>query len=361
MIKKNGKKFMSLTNNIRYNIFPQLMEYDKMGSGIYTPYAMLSGPLSYKSKNINTDIFGFRHTVTTNSVFKLSEIEKYDEVNILLGGSTTFGVGASSDSSTISSLLSSKTNDCWINLGIRGCNSLSEYVQLIRFIDKVKKIKNIVFLSGMNDLYLRLVHEGIQSIDPGFGTKYSDISTYHPYRQSLAILLSKIYNVEPKDLIKLNFFNMLLKPFHKKNNEIEQTKKLDLKSKLIEYFKIYSRNFMLYKGLSKSINCNVIFLIQPLIFWTNKVITNEEQNVLDYLKKIQKDDYWDTVRNILTSGGIKDNFIENFLNIGSKFGIKCFDSNKFFHQNDKTCFVDSIHLSDHGNEIIANQLIKLIK
>ena len=98
-----------------------------------------------------------------------------------------------------------------------------------------------------------------------------------------------------------------------------------------------------------------------MIFWTNKVITNEEQNVLDYLKKIQKNDYWDTVRNILTTGGIKDNFIENFLNIGSKFGIKCFDSNKFFDQNDKTCFVDSIHLSDHGNEIIANQLIKLIK
>ena len=57
---------MSLTKNIRYNIFPQLIDYDQMGSGVYTPYAMLSGPISYKSDKINTDKFGFRDTVFNN-------------------------------------------------------------------------------------------------------------------------------------------------------------------------------------------------------------------------------------------------------------------------------------------------------
>jgi len=349
---------MSLTNNIRYNIFPQLKEYDKMGSGIYTPYAMLSGPLSYKSKNINTDMYGFRHTLTNNNIFKLSEIEKYDEVNILVGGSTVFGVGSNSDSSTITSLLSSKTNECWINLGIRGCNSLTEYVQLIRFIGKAKKIKNIIFLSGMNDLYLRLVHENIQNIDPGFGTKFADITAFHPYKQSLAILLSNLYNLEPKDLIGKSFFNMLFKPFDKK---IKENKKLDLDSKIEEFFKIYSRNFMLYKGLSNSLNCNVIFLIQPLIFWTDKVITKKEKDILEYLEKIQKNDYWNEVRNILTEKNIKETIINNFDKIGNKFQVKCYDSNKLFNHIDKTCFVDSIHLSDYGNKIISDEIIKLLK
>ncbi len=329
-----------------------------MSSGIYTPYAMLSGPLSYKSKNINTDMYGFRHTVTNNNIFKLSKIEKYDEVNILVGGSTSFGVGSNSDSSTITSLLSSETNECWINLGIRGCNSLTEYVQLIRFIGKAKKIKNIIFLSGMNDLYLRLVHENIQNIDPGFGTKFADISSFHPYKQSLAILLSNLYNLEPKDLIEKSFFNMFFKPFEKK---IKENKKLDLDSKIEEFFKIYSRNFMLYKGLSNSLNCNVIFLIQPLIFWTDKVITKKEKDVLEYLEKIQKNDYWNEIRNILIEKNIKETIINNFDKIGNKFQVKCYDSNKFFNHIDKTCFVDSIHLSDYGNKIISDEIINLLK
>ena len=45
---------MRSTKNIRYDTFPQLIDYDSMDSGIFTPYAMLSGPKSYKSKKINT-------------------------------------------------------------------------------------------------------------------------------------------------------------------------------------------------------------------------------------------------------------------------------------------------------------------
>ena len=349
---------MRSTKNIRYDTFPQLIDYDSMDSGIFTPYAMLSGPKSYKSKKINTDKFGFRFTVTKNNTFNLEEIQKHEEVNILVGASTAFGVGSNSDSSTITSLLSSKDNECWINLGIRGCNSLTEYIQLIRFIGKAKKIKNIIFLSGMNDLYLRLVHENIQNIDPGFGTKFTDISGFHPYKQSLSILLSKLYNVEPKDLIEKSFFNMLFKPF--KNNN-KNNKKLDFDSKIEEYFKIYSRNFMLYKGLSNSLNCKVVFLIQPLIFWTDKVISKKESDVLEYLERIQKDDSWDEVRNILIKKGVKETIINNFYKIGNKFQVKCYDSNKFFSQINKTCFVDSIHLSDYGNKIISDKIIKLLK
>ena len=101
---------MNLTKNIRYLTFPQLIDYDSMGAGVFTPYAMLSGPISYKSKNINTDKFGFRRTITKKNIFNLTDIEKYDEVNILLGGSATFGVGSTSDFSTITSQLSKKTD-----------------------------------------------------------------------------------------------------------------------------------------------------------------------------------------------------------------------------------------------------------
>ena len=76
---------MSLTKDIRYKVFPQLIEYDQMGSGIYTPYAMLSGPISYKSKIVNTDKFGFRETIFNNKKFLVSDIKNYDEVNLLVG------------------------------------------------------------------------------------------------------------------------------------------------------------------------------------------------------------------------------------------------------------------------------------
>ena len=244
-------------------------------------------------------------------------------------------------------------------MGIRGCNSLTEYIHLVRFVSKAKKIKNIIFLSGMNDLYLRLVHDNSNDIDPGFGTKYSNISSFHPFRQSLSLFFSKIYGIEPEEIIDKKIFDMIFKPYSGKNKS--NKKKLSINDKIIEYFSSYKRNFLLYKGLSYSFNCNVIFINQPLVFWTNKIVSEKESLVLDYLNKLRDNDYWNVVKKVLTKDRFRDNIISNFNDLSNKFHIKFFDSNILFKNNDETCFVDSIHLTDIGNEIIADQIVKLLK
>jgi hypothetical protein len=64
---KYGKKNMSSTN-IRYNCFPQMEDYDIMPTGIFSPYSMLSGPISYSSPRINTDALGFRNSYFNSSI-----------------------------------------------------------------------------------------------------------------------------------------------------------------------------------------------------------------------------------------------------------------------------------------------------
>ena len=57
-----------------------------------------------------------------------------------MSGSTAFGVGASSDRLTIASSLSKITNQKWINIGLRASNSFQEYINLLKILQKIKKI-----------------------------------------------------------------------------------------------------------------------------------------------------------------------------------------------------------------------------
>jgi hypothetical protein len=351
---------MNSINNIRYNIFPQMIQYDSMASGTYVPYAMLAGPCSYKNIRINTDKHGFRITQNDTNLYKVEDIEKYDEINILVGGSTTFGVGSTSDSSTISSIVSKKNKEVWLNLGIRGCNSFQEIIHLNRILYKANKVKRIVFLSGVNDLYLRLVNDSFTDFDFGFGTKFSSIAAFHPFRQALSVFFASIFNTEPQNIVDKNLFEMTLWPFFKsKYLDIKNERLYTLEEKIELYLQLYKRNFELYKGLSKAYNCEVHFIFQPLLFWSGKKISQNEELVIQYLDELQKSDYWGEVKKQLSDQNVNIKIHENLKALSTKLEFTYFNSNDLFKDITEDCFVDSVHLTDFGNKLIADYISNL--
>jgi hypothetical protein len=328
--------------NIRYEIFPQMEYYDNMPAGITVPYAMLAGPSNVSSKEINTDKFGFRKSVDGNKSYSVEEIGNYEEVNIVIGGSTVFGVGSTNDDKTIASLLTQRTNEVWLNMGIRGAVSLSEYIHLIRFVHKAKKIKKIYFFSGVNDIYVNLMCDNESLFDHTFIDPL--------WNQSLKDRLcgkfaSIFYGVEPTELVDITNKQRLFYPFVSKN----QNKKIvSLNEQTEIIIDQYKRNMLLYSALMKTMDIDISFVFQPMAHWTKKRLTHQEQEVFNYLDKLQIGSKWEANKDKL-SHELYDQLNDRMRDISESNGIKYVDSNPFF-KDDLTYFVDFVHLTDEGNK-----------
>ncbi len=341
--------------NIRYDIFPQMREYDKMESGKIVPFAMLSGPISYKSENIHTDKHGFRYTKFNDSYICIEDIGEFDNINIIIGGSTVFGVGATSNDTTISSILSKRTDEPWFNLGIRGGVSFTEYIHLIRFVHKAKNIKNIVFFSGINDIYINMLTDFKNDFDNRFE---NDTIKYSCKRKFISSFLSKVYFTKQSNLIDLSLRNMLFHPFMKKNEKkvkilLSQNEQIGI------LFKNFKRNFLLYSALTKQLDTKVTYILQPFSDWTNKELSDDEIKVFEYLEKLQEGSKWASHKSKLNIDLY--NQVTAFLTKESdRVNIEFIDSHDAY-KIDKTIFVDAVHINDNGNEIASDIILNSIK
>ena len=120
---------MNNKKSFRYNLAPQMKIYDGIGE-IWKPYVMYLSKPNFRSNVVNLDQFGLRFNgldnekkieiEKNNSIFNSKIISKNKETAVLVGNSITFGVGATSDSSTVSSELSKLSNFHFFNLILSG-------------------------------------------------------------------------------------------------------------------------------------------------------------------------------------------------------------------------------------------------
>ena len=116
---------MSSQFKTRYKLTPQMRDYDLLAMA-WLPYVMYFHQPDYSSEAIHTDRFGFRHSLDRDGNLLTLDTLKGRESNLLVGGSTAFGVGATSDGKTISARLSDICGDDWLNFGARAYNSTQE-------------------------------------------------------------------------------------------------------------------------------------------------------------------------------------------------------------------------------------------
>lgn len=332
-----------------------MKNYDTMASGMDCPYAMLSGPISYSDPVISTDKHGFRLTECNDNIYKVENIEEYDEINILIGGSTVFGVGASSNLTTIPSYLAKKTGQVWLNFGLRGGVSLQEYIHLIRFIHKSKKINNIVFLSGNNDLYINLVSELNSHFDRRFGETESLEFSYSCKRKFFIALISKITGIERRHLLDKSLKNLMRMLVSKpviKDEILTFTEKLD------QLFDNYDRNFLLYSALQKQLNCEISFVLQPFFTWTGKTASETEGMVFAELEEIQKGSTWNFYKDKMDVK-LYERYKGKLNELSNRYNLGFYDTNIEFN-SEQTLFVDAVHLTDLGNQRVSEVIIKRV-
>lgn len=337
----------------RYSLVPQMLFYDQLNVE-YAPYTMFFNEKNFKSRYVNTDSNGFRYNYYNNSTTNIEEIKNIEDISIVIGGSTVFGFGATGDDNTISSYMTKKSNHLFLNFGATAFNSKQELILFINNFNKFNKIKNIFIVSGINDLYLN--YNDFEDKDNFFFKK----------NYKLAHDLYKIRNNYKK-----KFLYFFYKIFHDKFVNPSSLKFKDVyKKKKINNYNIinfdlmdlnYNKTFGVWSSLAEKYKFNVFYFLQPLAGWLKKKPNNIEKNLFDLLDN--SDDY---SHNVLKHISLLENYekFSSLLNINaSKHKINFFDLNL---ELDKMCkdedniFVDRVHLTDYGHEIISNIILKKI-
>jgi len=347
--------------NIRYKFCPQLKTYDRIGIE-WMPYIMFGQTKNFRSKTCNTDCFGLRfgnktNLKYTNSIFDQT-IPNNSQDCIIIGNSTAFGVGSARDETTISSLLTNKTDFNFYNLGGRAYNGFQEIIVYQSLINYLNNIKKIVIFSGLNDLYL---FQGIKfnSYSGPFyfnekffeSMKHGDLN----YKRNLIKFFLQPLTSSEIDWSKITKKEIMSYIFNHNFRE-NFRKNLQLSSKKITLEDIVLRNLKLWSNISKGTNTEVYFFLQPFLGW-GKDFSNEEIEICEYIinnKKIS------TVFKILEKMKNLHQYYKNILiNSCKKLEIPFYDCNEFLKQNSKKTdwlFVDRAHMNDDGYMLISEYI-----
>lgn len=325
---------MIKSRNILESPFPEMAKYQSMPA-TYPPYQMLAGPKNFRNAAISTSHQGYRRSLSGS---KLEPMEKFygaHRVNIVVGASTAFGVGASHDSATVSSCLHKHTGDTWINLGIRGAVSFQEYIALVQVITKFSSVDKIFFLSGINDLYRNLSDSELSEYDKRFDFENELLSHFSPRRIASCYLLSV--------LTRRNFNELL-------SGESPTEVAYDPDKSMQKYSRQYARNFQLYAALAKQFCCEITFGFQPFFHYAKDEGYGREAEAIKRSEMNQKNSNWCEVRDRITD---RIEFASTLLQKeAEKNNIKYIDLNARFNENEEL-FVDSVHLTDLGYSRIS--------
>ena len=345
--------------NIRYYHCPQMKIYDSIGYQWIQNLMFMNSP-NFRSEVCNTDIYGLRFNSKLkfnpgNSIF--SQVTDEDK-SVMIGSSTTFGVGSTLDKNTIPSILSEKSKYFFYNLGGRAFNGFQEIILFQLFTEKMKGLKKIILYSGMNDLYMSYNKSFISQF-PGpfyfnkeFLRKMND--TNLSFKRKILKLLLPNLNIDYRN-IKINELIDIF--FKKKSKEIEEKKFPDIKLE-----DIVDRNIYIWSLLSKSSNSEVIFFLPPFIDWCKSKTdySNEEKEIAEYIEKNQA---FKTVHHFDKISSQYNMIKSLFKNCCEKYEIKFYDCNEIFKQKEnvkKWLFVDKTHLTDFGNNQVSNYIITKI-
>lgn len=315
--------------NLRYNITPQMKEYDRVGHK-WLPYIMYFHTPGYSSETINTDSRGFR--ITHKGADKIIDISSTGDipVGLIAGGSFAFGVGATSDANTIPSVLNTGSDHLWLNFGGRSFNSTQELLLFQLYRHKIKNLKKVVLLSGLNNLILHYLRPSYETdFGPFFQRSIFNRKMNGPRRSFFA---------PKKNIISCD----------SGGNEVLSRKRL---------IDIIERDLLNWQAMTESLGIEFVYVFQPFALWIDKRLSAEEERLFSELDRITRNTWRPVSANMTKPQSLW--FLEGVKTVCHDNKIKFFDMNEAFskrHLDDKWLYVDRVHCTDEGYRTVARIL-----
>ena len=258
---------------------------------------------------------------------------------IIFGGSTIFGIGAR-DEYTIPSFLSKKLSAAkhplyTINVGQSGRNTLQEINHLVWLLQNGLRPKYVVFYDGANDLnhsyvFHKTANEGfVPQMDEFLKLQKSGLSDQLIFAFKNGMLHSKVFKA-----IKRLFPP---EPAYLSRPQVD----VNFVSNRIRFKYLTIKNIL--DDMSRRYNFRLHCFWQPMVY-TKKNLTEEE---IESDGRAPESDFKELV--IQTNNLLMNDTAYNFSNISN-----------VFDSVDHTIFIDYCHISEEGNEIVAQKMFEIL-
>lgn len=355
------KKYLNMNRNLEGYESYKNMPHE------FRPYVMFVNCPNYSSDHINTDELGFRKSTNKKGEnLSLKQVKQKEQFcNVLVGGSSAFGMGASSDTKTISSHLSKSGTYCQ-NFGVRGATSQQELIIFQNFKRFLPKIKNVYIFSGVNDLVLAA--EKSSFFYPEFGGIYSEDMRFNQFWSQYMSFSSEKWVLGKNKFFfiidylckkfsafkKIFAFLSYILPVRSVNRKDQCRKNISFEQKKNHLKEIIKNDFDCWKALSLKGNFKITYILQPGIGWVNKKLNEKERFIYENQRAYLGEKYFDKFMNREIYVEQKNFFKEQCNNNEIDF----VDANSIFNdfKHEKNLFLDLCHLTDEGNFFLANYL-----
>ena len=275
-------------------------------------------------------------TITINSFgFRGADFNETKDPNVfrilMVGGSTTFGAGSTSDNTTIPAFLQKEfLDDSYdvevINAGVGGSSSIEEAYK-IRHIYKKYQPDMFLVLTGWNDSFKHIENK---ELNPNISKKYFE-NTWSTF-PSLQIWINETLQISRTINVASPFFSHHL---------ISMTLNDEVYEKNSE---IWSNRWASICEENNEDEIKTIIVLQPVVGTGTKQLSPSEKIHSDYIKPVK-------IREQLE-------FFSKTLPIESCSASLDFRS--VFDNIHKPIYFDGVHTNDLGNKVIANQIYEKI-
>lgn len=329
----------------RYALLPQMEAYDRLGFR-WLPFIMFFHPAGHRSAVVNTDELGFRYTVGPDGQRLGSS--STGEVNLLVGSSIVFGVGASSDSRTISSWLTRKSGEAWINFGGCSYTSTQELILFLTHQERFARIRRIVFVSGCADL---LAFWRAPAPHPTLGAFFHSgqfherVAAPPPERGGFAARVARAC----RDVLRRT-------PAGRETGAVTAPRDPEAEKPVV--LEMLDRNLAHWKALAGARGASLHYFLQPNEDWfASRRRAAVEEEVFTLLDRGLSDTWSRVLRSVAEAGpwyraGVRQ--------VCERLAVPFGDVNELLdspRHAGEPLFVDRFHLGDRGNEVVADAIL----
>ncbi|MFJ4156917.1 hypothetical protein ACIPZF_19240 [Pseudomonas sp. NPDC089752] len=306
------------------------------------PHTLHVHESGYRSGTINTDALGLRYSHGAGKRFSPAERGSAPRVNLLVGGSTALGVGASSDEHTVASHLSMLTGEVWLNLAGCGLNASQELLLFLTHQHRLGDIGHVVVLSGINTLAHQALGEVLasryelgqaQALQHFFSGYNEGIQPTHPVRESLWQRLGQA--LAPRRQVPAPAWR-LSAPAKRLAGAADDI----------------GRTLRQWERLLADSHATLTFILQPLLPWCRETLPAGEQAMLTALER--QPPHFDSLLEGIFDSQLHTAFFRRIKTQADP--VPCYDMNGMLSSSPvfgADLFIDRMHLNDLGNNALA--------
>jgi hypothetical protein len=335
---------------------PQMRDY-LAETQVYLPYVMHFQRPNVRRPAFSTDAQGFRRTLRANGTVVL--LEEFNALppearpSALIGNSTAFGVGATSDERAIASGLNRIGPGTWFNFAGRTLNPLQELLAFLLFCRV--EVETAVVMSGINllDMSYRFASPAQDSVPPFYLERLSLARLGHdPQRRLRGWLADRWRRLRGAAVADPFVDSGLLDEINRGLGDPESlVASADSAVRAVAHF---GHVLDLWGGLRPRRIRTLTFALQPVPEWFGRPYSDRERRLTE-ISESHRPASWRRVRDALRARSLA--FKRDVLEACRARGIGVIDLNAEPRLIGLDwVFIDRYHLTDEAQEVVAATL-----